>query len=416
MRTTPIYKRTKHAASRTNSFVFNQLIPYIGNKRKLLGLIGEAIQRTGLNPAENIFIDLFSGSGVVARFAKEQGFQVIANDWEPYAGIINTCVIAQNKAPAFSDGKTYLHILDDLNNLPPLEDWVTQHLCPQNDERFDTLKERMFYTRANGMRIDAIREKIRSWEKSGKIDPQQASTLLAPLLYQACYTSNTSGVFKGFHNGWGGQTGTALYRIKARLTLAPAVFHDNKRTNKVYCRDATDLVRDLSFKKPVITYIDPPYNQHPYGANYHVLNSLALWDKPDLPRLFGKQNKAAIRTDWRTERRSKYNYKNEAIQAYEELLDAAPAGWLLTSYSTDGNIPLEFLVRTACKAGMTDVLMQGYKRYRVSRQRFSEKPLNVEFVLVTRKGAKGGETPSSLVRQIFSQEREALDRHKENRT
>ena len=33
------YDRRKHAARDTDNFVFNQLIPYIGNKRKLLPLI-----------------------------------------------------------------------------------------------------------------------------------------------------------------------------------------------------------------------------------------------------------------------------------------------------------------------------------------------------------------------------------------
>jgi len=410
-----MYKRTQHAASKTDSYIFNQLIPYIGNKRKLLDLIGKALGKTGVDPVAGTFIDLFTGSGVVSRYAKKTGFRIIANDWEPYAEIINRCVIAQNTAPSFFNNKDYKSVLDDLNALDPVEGWVTHHLCPAHDERYDIKKDRMFYTRANGMRIDAMREKIEECMKRGAIDDDQAAALLAPLLYQACYTSNTSGVFKGFHNGWGGQTGTALYRIKSKLALVPAVFYDNKRRNEVFRSDALDLARDYRVKGPSIAYIDPPYNQHPYGSNYHVLNSIALWDKPKLPQSIGKQNKAAIRTDWRTERRSKYNYKHEAAGAYEELMDAISCDWILTSYSTDGNIPLDKLVRAACKTGATSVLTQGYKRYRVSRQRFSEKPLNVEFVLITQKGAKGGDTPSSIVRQIRSHEREALDKHPETK-
>ncbi len=231
------------------------------------------------------------------------------------------------------------------------------------------------------------------WQENGEIDAQQSACLLAPLLYQACYTSNTSGVFKGFHNGWGGQTGTALYRIRSHLTLAPAVFYDNGRKNEVFRLEATRLAKDCPVNGPSIAYIDPPYNQHPYGSNYHVLNSIALWDKPELPRKIGERNKAAIRTDWRTERRSKYNHKNDALSAYEELLDRLTSKWTLTSYSTDGNIPLEALVRAACRTGATTAFTQGYKRYRVSRQRFSLKPLNVEFVLVTQRGDKAAKMP-----------------------
>ena len=65
------------------------------------------------------------------------------------------------------------------------------------------------------------------------------------MLYQACYTSNTSGVFKAFHNGWGGQTKTALYRILSRFELKPAVFCDNHQENVVTRMDATELAAKM---------------------------------------------------------------------------------------------------------------------------------------------------------------------------
>ncbi|MCP4228836.1 MAG: DNA methyltransferase, partial [bacterium] len=46
----------------------DQLIPYLGNKRKLLPFIKEAIETTGVRKGS--FLDLFAGSGVVARLAK----------------------------------------------------------------------------------------------------------------------------------------------------------------------------------------------------------------------------------------------------------------------------------------------------------------------------------------------------------
>ena len=42
------YIKERHAAARTNAYVFHQLIPYIGNKRKLLGLIQRAIALAGV--------------------------------------------------------------------------------------------------------------------------------------------------------------------------------------------------------------------------------------------------------------------------------------------------------------------------------------------------------------------------------
>ena len=131
-----------------------------------------------------------------------------------------------------------------------------------------------------------------------------------------------------------------------------------------------------------IAYLDPPYNQHPYGSNYHVLNTLTLWDHPPLTEQIEGRNKAAIREDWRTERRSPYNHKGAAAEAYNTLVQLLDARYILTSYSTDGMIPLLMLVEACLRRGHTEFVTQQYKRYRVSTQRFSHKPVNVELILI----------------------------------
>lgn len=147
---------------RTSDFVFNQLIPYIGNKRKLLDLIAEALGHTQKDK-EPAFLDLFAGSGVVSRLAKTLGYRVIANDWEPYSKVINNCYIGCNAQPQFAQLNGYDQAIDILNNLPPRVDWVTDHLCPRDDVQYDVEVDRMFYMRKNGMRIDAIRHQILEW-------------------------------------------------------------------------------------------------------------------------------------------------------------------------------------------------------------------------------------------------------------
>ena len=70
-----------------------------------------------------------------------------------------------------------------------------------------------------------------------------------------------------------------------------------------------------------------------------------------------------------------------ASAAYARLLGTINARRILTSYSTDGTIPLGALLQSNVARGRVALFMQGYKRYRVSSQRFSAKPMNVEFVL-----------------------------------
>ncbi|MCE5268581.1 MAG: DNA adenine methylase [Planctomycetaceae bacterium] len=407
-----VYDRKHHAAVRTSEYLFNQLIPYIGNKRKLLGLIHQSIGQTS-SPGGTL-VDFFAGSGVVARLAKLLGYRVVTNDWEPYAEAINRCYIACNRPPAFESLGGYKQAIETLNALPPSVGWVTEHLCPRDDDHYDIKTDRMFYMRRNGMRIDAIREQIAAWKAAGQLSADEQSCLLTPLVYQACYRSNTSGVFKGFHNGWGGQTRTALYRIATDLHMDLPVFWDNGQANEVCREDAQSLAERLSPREIDVAYLDPPYNQHPYGSNYHVLNSIVLWDKPPLSKGITRGTKAAIRLDWRTERRSAYNYREEATAAYRRLLATINARYILTSYSTDGTIPLEELLKANVDRGHVSLEMQGYKRYRVSTQRFSKKPMNVEFVLIVDTHRKGEASADELVRMIREHEDSVLCGHSEH--
>ncbi len=380
-----IHHPRRHAAAHTDDYVFSQLIPYIGNKRKLLGLIAEAVEFTGVRAGS--FVDLFTGSTVVARWAKQAGYRTLANDWEPYSHTIAHGTVGLNRPPAFVALGGVEAAFTTLNSLPGRTGYITQHLCPADDDHADPTRERMFFTRANGRRIDAVRHQLATWLAEGTINHDEHAYVLASLIYATSYASNTSGVFKAYHHGWGGRTGTALYRIRGTLSLTPPLLCDNGLDNLATRCDAHLLASQLTDRlggPADIVYLDPPYNQHPYGSNYHVLNTVTLWDQPAVNRsviVDGKvTNKSAIRTDWRNERRSPYNSARQAGEAFDSLVNSLDARWLLVSYSTDGNIPLEQMLGLLAQRGRLRVFAQRYKRYRVSTQRMSDKSHNVEFV------------------------------------
>jgi adenine-specific DNA-methyltransferase len=399
-----------------DNFIYNQLIPYIGNKRRLVPLIEQAIQKTGVN--SGVFFDVFAGSGVVSRLAKVLGYQVISNDWEPYSYTINHAYIKQNRPPAFRKLGGMQKALDILNNLKPVKGYIATHYCPKNDENPEPDKERMFYTQENGRRIDAIREKIEKWSRDKTINENEKRILLAPLIFQGAYCSNTSGVFKAYHRGWGGSTSTALYRIRSRLTIDPPLFHDNHKENEVYKEDANKLASNI---KCDIAYIDPPYNQHQYGSNYHLLSTIDLWDKPEINKevlINGDTiNKAAIRLDWRTERRSLYCYRDSATEAFRELIGKLKARFILVSYSTDGLIDFDTLLDMFADKGHLDIVLKRYKRYRVSSQRYSgvdvdDRGHNTEFVIVIDSAKRSSRENIVEIKQVLSQaiEPQLIDR------
>ena len=401
-----------HAARWTREYLYCQLIPYIGNKRKLLPLIEQAIETTWppcvphhqastLNH-QPVFLDAFAGSGVVSRLAKMLGFRVISNDWEPYGFEINSAFVACNEPPEFAALGGMVAAFEALNNLPPIEGYFARHMCPADDRNPDPERERMFFTHANGAKIDAMREEIERWDQEGLISRREKSVLLAALIYSVSYVSNTSGVFKGFHRGWGGANGTALYRILSDIQLSPPVFMDNASENEVLREDANELVRRVDAD---IIYLDPPYNQHQYGPNYHILNTVALWDKPPVnPCILvngRKTDKSAIRRDWRAERRSAYCYKETAPAAFGQLVSDCRSRWVLVSYSTDGIIPLAEMLSILGKFGKLSAVNRRYKRYRVSPTRPSAQGYNTEFVLTLDKEGENGRSAEKLLGELM---------------
>lgn len=395
----------KTAARDTEEYVFSQLIPYIGNKRKLLDIIHQAIKLTNIE--NGTFVDLFSGSTVVSRFAKKLGFRVLSNDWEPYSEQIAIGTVVLNEIPKFKNLGGSKKVFDLLNNVVPVEDYVTKHLCPTDDEKLNHEKDRLFFMRKNGMKIDAMRELISKWVEEDKISQTEFSYLMASLLYSVSYVSNTSGVFKGFHRGWGGSNGTAKYRICSDISLKPPILFNNDRDNISIREDAGVLVNRLTEilgEIPDIIYLDPPYNQHPYGSNYHVLNSVTLWDKPNFPEKITRGTKSAIRLDWRTERKSAYNSRPKAVQEFQELIDNISSKFILTSYSTEGNIPLNDMMKILGSKGSLRIVKREYVRYRVSPTRLSPKPRNVEFVVITdtNSNPESKEIIDSIIADIIS--------------
>lgn len=389
-------------------YLTDQLIPYIGNKRKLLPLIYKAINQTGVK--SGTFLDVFAGSGVISRLAKAVGLRVIANDWEPYCEILNRVYIEMNKSPEFAGLGGIENAIAALNALPGSAGYIASHYCPADDENYDCASERMFYTQQNGRRIDAIREQIDSWRQDGKINEYEEAALLAPLIYQASYCSNTSGVFKGFHRGWGGATKTAWYRIRSCLTLDVPVFFNNNQDNHVLREDASYIAGEVDCD---IAYLDPPYNQHQYGSNYHLLNTVALWDKPEISKYIsnnGVKDKAAIRRDWRTLRRSAYCYKSSALDAFRELVAKLKARYILVSYSTDGIIDLADLLSSLGQRGDLSVVVKQYKRYRVSSQRPSLRPHTTEFVAIvdTQKSPRQDNVEYAIKAILDSEERSSI--------
>ena len=134
-----------------------------------------------------------------------------------------------------------------------------------------------------------------------------------------------------------------------------------------------------------LVYLDPPYNQHQYGSNYHLLNTIALWDKPVINKniyIDGKKtDKSGIRKDW-IKTRSLYCYKKTARDTLINLLENIDTNYIVMSYSTDGIIEYDDLISILENKGKLNIVSSEYIKYRGAKRSIVNKTKNVEYLFV----------------------------------
>ena len=342
------------------AYLTRQLITYIGNKRSLLPHIGKAVAHAKRRLAKPRLrtLDAFSGSGVVSRYLKAHSSLVVSNDFEDYAAIISRCFLT-NRSEV--DAATLSDIVADLNrraqtaDLPP---GFIEDLYAPADENNIAPTDRVFYTKRNARLLDNYRRLIDDYPSRFR------DLLLGPLLSEASVHSNTAGVFKGFYKNratgigqFGGTGKDALTRIKGEIRLASPVLSRFECDYRALQHDANHLariVRGIDF-----AYVDPPYNQHPYGSNYFMLNLLANYRRPrQVSRVSG------IPLDWQ---RSGYNVKADSLPLLLDLLENLDAPFVLLSFNSEGFISRAELEASLARLGAVQSYAIPYNTFRGSR-------------------------------------------------
>lgn len=360
----------------SQAYLTRQVITYLGNKRALLPFIGQALAYAArrLGRAQLRLADLFAGSGVVSRYFKQFASFVLSNDLECYAEVIGRCYLA-NRSEV--DWAQLLAAYEALR-VRISEAWapgpIAEAYAPK-DEAAITAQDRVFYTRYNAIYLDTARREI------ARLPEALQSFFLAPLLAEASIHNNTSGVFKGFYKNrqgvgcYGGEGRNALPRILGKVQVQLPYLSNFACEYRVTRADANVLVGEMP--EVDLAYLDPPYNQHPYGSNYFMLNLLVSGQAPQqTSRVSG------IPTDWN---RSAYNKRAQAEQALFELVAKCPAKMVLISYNSEGFIPYDRFVGTLKALGSLQTFETEYNTFRGCRN-LSSRPLRVrEFLFLLEK-------------------------------
>lgn len=314
---------------------------YIGSKHKLSDFIQTTVHSVcGEDLSQKVCCDLFAGTGVVGQAFKPKVKTVIANDLEYYSYVLNRAQLCE----VF--GKEEHLLCQELDALQGVTGFVSKNYGEYGKEN------RLYFSQENAEKIDAMRTTIENWKEVSKISEGQYFSLLATLLKAADKVANTASVYGAF-----------LKNIKpsARRTLqlvkqAPPTHSLKKEATQhlVFNLDANELIKKIEGD---ILYLDPPYNARQYGANYHLLNTIAKYN------IFTPRGKTGL-PDYN---KSAYCSKRTVAESLDELIKNAQFKHVFLSYNNEGLLPQD-TVRTILEHyGRYNLVTTKYQRFKADK-------------------------------------------------
>lgn len=309
---------------------------YIGSKHKLAGFIKDTVEEVVPNNlSEMIFCDLFAGTGIVGRTFKPHVKSVISNDVEAYSYSLLKNYIGNHKNVDFK------LFLKELNNLKGSKGFIFENYSEGGTAG------RLYFSAENGQKIDAARQQIEIWKTSKEIDKDLYYFLLASLLESADKVANTASVYGAF-----------LKKIKAsaakKLIISPAFFEVTENPHRVFNQDSNSLIKEIEGD---ILYLDPPYNARQYGANYHILTTIAKYDT------FVPKGKTGLREYYKSD----YCKKGKVKTSFEELIKNAKFKYIFFSYNNEGLMAEEEIKEIMQNYGEYGLVTRDYQRFKADK-------------------------------------------------
>lgn len=340
---------------------------YIGSKLSILDYIENTIQDfIGIEYKDKdiTFCDIFAGTSSVGKYFKNKGYNIISNDIEYYSYVNAKHYIENNKEISFGKLKQngVQNIFEYLNNLNDKKGFIYQNYTITGTKNQEY--ERKYFTEENALKIDSIRSKIEEWKNKNLIEENEYFYLITCLLEAADKVANTASVYEAF-----------LKNIKKSasrtLELRPVEVLINSPEKKYLVKniDANQLVKEVSGD---ILYLDPPYNTRKYDTNYHILETIALYDNPKI------KGKTGVREE--TKKRSKYCIKKEAESTFEDLIKNSNFKYIFLSYNDEGIIPINRIKEIMSKYGEYKVYEQKHKRFKADNNRNYLKDTTIEYI------------------------------------
>jgi len=332
---------------------------YIGSKLSLLKFLEESINKV-VDKNCRIFCDLFAGTGTVGSYFKKRGYKIIANDIQYYSYVLNRHYIGNHKELSFSelakeifelknieikDRKRF--VCDYLSNLKGTKGFIYKNYCFSGTK--GKKEQRQYFSDENGMRCDAIRQKIENWKTENLISDDEYYFLITSLLESIDKRANTASIYGAF-----------LKELKRtaqnNLILRPAELIINDQDHKVFNEDINKVSEKV---KGDILYLDPPYNHRQYATNYHLLETIAKYDSSKI------HGKTGLR-DYQNQK-SLYCSKSQVRKAFKDLILKAKAKYIFLSYNNEGLMTFDDIKEIMSLRGKYGCFTKEYNRFKADK-------------------------------------------------
>ena len=339
---------------------------YIGSKLSLLDFIEKSVDEVTSGDYASV-CDLFAGTGAVGKHFKKKGKKIVSNDIQTYSYVLNRHYIGNHKPLEFNGLKQEISDLDKsdnkiatvcdyLTNIPGEDGFIFTNYCLGGGQG------RQYFSDENGRKCDAIRNTIETWYKGDKISEDEYYCLLCSLLESIDKVANTASVYGAFLK-------SLKKSAQKPLELIPAELIINENEHLVFNDDANKIA---SKQYVDVLYLDPPYNQRQYATNYHLLETIA---KNDNPEIHGKTGLREYK-----KQKSLYCSRSQVKKAFSDLIANAKAKYIFLSYNNEGLLSLEDIEEIMGSRGEYGFFTKDYHRFKADADRDYSADRTIEYL------------------------------------
>ena len=272
---------------------------YLGNKYKLIGWIKSVVDEHCRTV--DTFFDVFSGTGSVASAFIDKRLVVCDMMYCNY--LAGLCWFS----PENIDRKKLVSLIEYYNTFD----------ASQEDNYMSQNFSNTYFNKLTCQKIGFIRDDIEIKYIRGEVNERERSSIITSLIYAMDRISHTCGHYDSFIRD-GKYDGVLELRL-------PENNYELNPNNQIYCADSNTIANQVECD---VAYLDPPYNSRQYCDAYHLLENVALWEKP---KVFGVAKKMD-----RTKMKSKYCKSEQAALSLEDLVRNLKTRYILLSYNNNG--------------------------------------------------------------------------------